>query len=95
MVPLRARATRARGVPQPFCGIQMWCASKEQEEVTTKLRRAQAYSVVERAAECGAKSRDVRCHSQTAESTGGTAAAYKLRQALPWPLPALPVLFCP
>ena len=61
--------------------------------MTTKLRRAQAYSVFERAAECGAKSRDVRCHSQTAERTGGTAAAYKLRQALPWPPPRLPVLF--
>ena len=37
--------------------------------MTTKLRRAQAHSVVGRAVECGAKSRAVRCQSQTAERT--------------------------
>ena len=36
--------------------------------MTTNFRRAQAYSVVGRAVECGEKSLGVRCHSQTAES---------------------------
>jgi hypothetical protein len=31
---------------------------------------------------CGEKSRDVRCHSQKAESTGGVAVAYQLRRTL-------------
>jgi hypothetical protein len=49
----------------------------------TKLQRAQAYSVVGRAVECGEKSRDVRCHSQTVEGTGGAAAADELRRDTP------------
>ena len=32
------------------------------------------------------KGRDVRCHWQTAESTGGAAAAYKQRRTLPAPV---------
>ena len=39
--------------------------------MATNLRRAQAYSVVGRAVECGEKSLDERCHSQTAESMTG------------------------
>ena len=32
------------------------------------------------------KSRDVRCHSQTADRTGGAAATYQLRRTLPAPV---------
>ena len=50
MFPRRARATRVRGVPQPIREYVRW--QLEQEQVTAKVRRAQAYSVVGRAVEC-------------------------------------------
>jgi hypothetical protein len=54
MLSLRARATRVRGVPQPFRASKGSAieAGAGEGEVTTILRRAQAYSVVGRAVEC-------------------------------------------
>ena len=70
--PRRARAT---GVPQPTREVVRW--QLEQEQVTVKVRRAQAYSVVGRAVEKSlSRDSDARCRSQTAES-----AALRLRCA--------------
>ena len=79
MFPLRARATRVRGVHQRFCAPKvsaLAAGAAEGDDETPKGCKGLSSA-------CGEKSRDVRCHSQTAERTGGVAAAYKLRQTLP------------
>jgi hypothetical protein len=82
MFPLRARATRVRGVPQPFRaskGSALAAGAGEGDDETPK-----GPSVLGCRIEGGEKSRGVRCHAQTTASTGDSAD--KLWDAFPAPV---------